>query len=87
MGLIRVSYCPCKKKAGQVTSGIRSIFLNLSLITYYSSLPAYSRIISLIDIKGLIRIIAHGSREAATNVAGPDPIDLPNTIIWSFDKP
>ena len=37
--------------------------------------------ISLIDIKGLIRSKALGERWAASKLAGPEPIDLPKRRI------
>ena len=78
---ISVSRCPCRKNAGHFTFGIRSMFLNLSFTRYWSSLPACSLTISLIDKNGLIMISAHGLRYDAMIEAGPVPIERPKRII------
>ena len=63
------------------------MFLNLSLIRYWSVLPAFSRTMSLIDMNGLMSRRALGSRREATREAGPEPIDLPKRMIWLWAKP
>ena len=78
---ISLSRCPCRKNAGHHVSFMRSMFLNLSLIRYWSSPPDCSRTISLIDLNGLMRMSAHGLRVAAIREAGPEPIDRPHRII------
>ena len=42
---------------------------------------------ALIEVNGDMRRRAHGFLRLAKRVAGPDPIDLPNKIIWSSLTP
>ena len=42
---------------------------------------------ALIDVNGDMRRRAHGFLKLAKRVAGPDPMDLPNKIIWSSLTP
>lgn len=69
------------KKEGQVTLDIKSIFLNLSLTKYYAIRPATFLTTARMLVYADINKSAPGFNLLASHVAGPDPIDLPNTII------
>ena len=60
---------------------------NLSLMRYWRVLPAFSLTISLIDMNGLIKRSAHGSRSDASKEAGPEPIDRPKRMIEVLGRP
>lgn len=59
-----------------------SLFLNLSVIKYWNTLPEIYLAISLIDVNGAINNKQQTLYLAAKYVAGPLPIDLPHRIIF-----
>ena len=63
---------------------IFSKLLNLYLTKCYENFPAISLTTAFIEVKADINIRAPGFLIEAMCAAGPDPIDLPNTIISEF---
>ena len=81
---MRESLCPCTMNVGQRTCYMASMFLNLSVITYYRIEPAYSLTMSLMLLKGDIKSKELGLLLAAMCVAGPEPIERPNMMMESW---
>ncbi len=72
---------------GDFTSLMTSIFLNLSAIAIARNHPTRSLAVSLIDLKGDIKIIQDGYLSLPKKQAGLEPIDLPNTIMSDSETP
>jgi len=79
---IRLSLIPCTMKVGLVTVLICSRLSNLSLTKYWIHFPARSLTTALIEVNGDIKTRPPTVFLEAKYVAGPLPIDLPNTIIF-----
>jgi hypothetical protein len=78
-----VSFSPCMNNAGVVTDRNASSFLNTSFINNYAKEPPKNKLLTtfLIELKPLMMIKIAGLNFLARWIAGPEPMDLPISII------